>query len=301
MRVLREAEAGEQPPGGGHGIGLVVQRVREEGGEEHAVDVVQLTDLERERLVGVEHPQPLHALEAVRFEGVQREPVTPARRERLGQLGHRLLERPRGVEEAPRSGVAPLDHVEQLRGELSCPPCAGPGLGDPVEERRGRSPAGQRDGGVEGEGEDQLVGRPAGQPHLLAVDAEPATLGGRRVPRRRDGRHPAAQLRVPDLQQRRRDERGGQDDEEQRGVEVVAEHTALQPDGGEDQADLATGQHAQPDERLVARAQPIAPERGDELPHHRDDEQDRRVEEHRALGRRRRRRRRCRSGGRRRG
>ena len=41
-------------------------------------------------------------------------------------------------------------------------------------------------------------------------------------------------------------------DEEQRRVEVVAEHAFLETDGGEDQPDLAARQHPEPDEQLVA-------------------------------------------------
>ena len=76
-------------------------------------------------------------------------------------------------------------------------------------------------------------------------------------------------------QQRRRHDRRDQHDEQQRGVEVAAEDALVEPDGGEDQPDLAPGDHADADQPLVAgRAE--RPDRGDELADDRDHEQARR-------------------------
>src|SRR4029453_9464030 len=52
-----------------------------------------------------------------------------------------------------------------------------------------------------------------------------------------------------------------------------------EPDRGEDQPDLATRQHAEPDEQLVAR-RPDGPHPRAQLPHHWHDEEDRGVAQH---------------------
>ena len=62
----------------------------------------------------------------------------------------------------------------------------------------------------------------------------------------------AAELVQPPTQQRRRHDRGHEHDEQQRGVQVAAEDALVEADGGEDQPDLAAGNHADPDEPLVA-------------------------------------------------
>ena len=61
------------------------------------------------------------------------------------------------------------------------------------------------------------------------------------------------QLLQPPAQQRRRHQRRDEHHEQQRRVEVLAEHVLLEADGGEDQPDLTAREHAQPDQRLVAR------------------------------------------------
>ena len=95
--------------------------------------------------------------------------------------------------------------------------------------------------------------RVGGQVDLASATTSQPPVGWRGVGGGPDGTaRPGAG--VADLEQRRRDQRRDQHDEEQRGVEVVAEHAVLEADGGEDQADLAAGQHPEPDQQLVAAA-----------------------------------------------
>ena len=76
----------------------------------------------------------------------------------------------------------------------------------------------------------------------------------------------------PPLEQRRRHQRRGEHDEQQRGVEIAAEDPLAEPDGREDQPDLAAGDHPEPDQQLVARRAERA-DRGQQLADDGDGEQ----------------------------
>ena len=83
----------------------------------------------------------------------------------------------------------------------------------------------------------------------------------------------------PPAEERWGDDGREQHDEEQRPVELVVEDALCESDAGEDQADLATGDHADADE------QPVGPRalyavRRHQLPGDGDGEQDRGVEQH---------------------
>jgi hypothetical protein len=175
----------------------------------------------------------------------------------LGELGQRTVEQPDRVEEPPRPGVAPLDDVEQGvdRAVARRQRGVGPAQAgrEPVEQRGGRAVASHPDGGVEGDGDRRGPRRPGGQRDLVAVDHQPAAgwLGVDGLGLVAGAGGPAHGA-VADLEQLRRGQRGDEDHEQQRGVEVVADHPGLQAERGEDEADLAAGQHAQPDEQLVA-------------------------------------------------
>ena len=73
-------------------------------------------------------------------------------------------------------------------------------------------------------------------------------------------------------QQRRRDERGAEHDRDDRGVEIGVEHALGETDAREDQSDLASGQHAEPDEEPIADAAE-EPEPGGDLADARNDDQ----------------------------
>ena len=63
---------------------------------------------------------------------------------------------------------------------------------------------------------------------------------------------PLAQREQSPSQERRRSDSREQDDKQQGRVHVLAEHTLIQTEGREDQADLTTGDHADTDEQPVA-------------------------------------------------
>ena len=67
-------------------------------------------------------------------------------------------------------------------------------------------------------------------------------------------------------------QRGAEHDRDERGVQVGVEHAVGEPDAGEDQADLAAGEHPEPDEEPVADAAEQA-EAGGDLADDRDDDQ----------------------------
>ena len=62
-----------------------------------------------------------------------------------------------------------------------------------------------------------------------------------------------AQLQEPLAEEGRRGQRGDEDDEQQRGVDVLAEDALAEPQGGEDQAHLAAGDHADAHQEPIAR------------------------------------------------
>ena len=172
-----------------------------------------------------------------------------------GQLGQRSVEHARGLEEPPGALVAPLDHVEQRGGEPGRPTRSSAGTASESQSSSVgvRSAARQEDRRVEGQRHRQLVGRPSREPDIVRARPSaihPPAAGCRSACPRASP--PRAGV-VPELEELRGDERRDEHDEEEGGVEVVAQHAVLQPDGGEDQPDLAARQHAEADERLVAR------------------------------------------------
>ena len=173
--------------------------------------------------------------------------------ERGGQLGQGAVEHAGGLEEAPRAGVPALDDVEEALGRELVPRQWPSGS---AASHSSSSPPGRKRAdeyrGLEREWESERVRR-AGAPGAprRRVD-QPAAVGRRRVSRDSGPCRARSEAPVPELQQLRCGERRDEDDEQQRGVEVVVEDAGLEADGGEDEPDLASGQHAEADEQLVA-------------------------------------------------
>jgi hypothetical protein len=206
---------------------------------------------------------------------VELERVGPAAAHGLGQLGKGPLEERRRLQEAPRAGVALPEEVEQHAPGAGVPPDRRVAEGaQPVEEgRAGAGAAAQLDG--RRQADPQGVGRRrAGATLGAQVDhaaghREPSAGGrGGDGDRKPGGLDPAE----PPLQQGRRDQRGRQHDQQHRPVQVGAQDALAQAQAGEDQADLAAGEHAEADQQPVA-ATPRRAEPGGQLADDADGEQ----------------------------
>ena len=129
-------------------------------------------------------------------------------------------------------------------------------------------------GDVQRERQRKMVRRNSSQSQLTVTHAQPSADWCRRARRWCTGSCRRPQPGVAHLQQLRSDERGDQHHQQQRGIQVAVENALLQPDGGEDQRDLAAGQHPKADQELVTGT-PHSTERRNQLPHRGGDDEQR--------------------------
>ena len=247
---------------------IPVGGVHREGGQNEPLRML--------RSVGALVHEPGEAGPAHGAQRIEVERVGHVRRDRLIELGDRSSQDARDVEEAPRPRPgAPLEQLEERRpGRLGPLQLLLGQRREEVEQLGGRPALLDVDRRLEGEEERCLrVGR-TGVGDLPAADGHP----GRPVFPVGAGRT-GSQSDEPQPQERRRDERRHEDHDEQGGVDVVTEHALLQADGGEDEADLAAGDHAEAHEQAVPR-RTQEPSGGDNLADHRDGEQRGRHAEH---------------------
>ena len=199
-------------------------------------------------------PDAFDEREAQDLSRIEQEGVASSAVDRGGELGQCAFEDAGRLEEPQGQYVALGERAEQELGGVAVPPqrCLTV-LTDPGQEVLSRPhPVGHQPGRFERDLESQLGGRLADEVDHAVVGLHPAV-----------GRPPGRVLRSgpavgPDLaeapaQERRRHERGEQHHQEQRAVEVLPQDPFVEADGGEDQPDLAAGDHAQPDQPLVAR------------------------------------------------
>ena len=255
-----QVQPSHDPAGDGHLVGPIPQRLDQEPGQQQPLRMVEPGEVGGE--VGGESgpgglSEPFHQGQVMGGRRVHLEGVGLAGPQRVGQLGQHVLEHAGGVEEAPRAGVAVAEDGEEggRRPGLPAQLVVAEGA-EPLHQLRGGPRVGHEERRLQRQRQAEPAGRPGGQDDLgreaggadLQVAAGWLRLDG--AGRRRSRR--AAYRRVAPLQQRRGDERRHQHDQQERGVEVVAEDAVGQPDRGEDQPDLAAGEHAQADESLVA-------------------------------------------------
>ena len=191
----------------------------------------------------------------------------------MRELGERAFEDAGGLEEPPRPRMRLLEQADQRhRGSRVPSQRSRPERAEPVEQP-GAGTGTRRDetSRVERDVDRFRAGGRRRKIDDVVVSREPTRRGHRvgHYVRNSTGANPL-QSRA---HQRRSDHRGDEHHEQERRIEVASEHALAQPDGGEDEPDLAARQHAQAHEPLVAGS-PHHPERGDELAEHGDDDQE---------------------------
>ena len=208
---------------------------------------------------------PVDEREAQHLRRVEQERVAAATVDGLRQLGEGAFEHTGRLEEPPGPGVPVDQDREQLLGRVGAPAQrrVAP-LADPVEQSRAGPRAAAMSSAASSErSRAYCAGGSAARSTTPSSTAQPSTLGPRFVPvGTRCG--PLRRCVQPPAQERRRHQGGHEHHEQQRRVEVVAEDALVEADGGEDQPDLAAGDHAEADEPLVA-GRPERADRGDEL------------------------------------
>ncbi len=184
---------------------------------------------------------------------VEHERIGSPATDRIGELRERALEHPGGLEESPRPDAALAEEREQPRRRAPVPRrLVEVDLAEPVEQARRRRRLADQAGRVEHDDERVLVGVGSRRARPHHDHVEPST--GRGWARRDAEGGGRAAICNRDRSSDGRDQRGAEHDRDDRRVEVGVEHALGKTDAGEDQSDLASGEHPEPDEQPVADA-----------------------------------------------
>ena len=169
------------------------------------------------------------------------------------QLGQGPLDDAGDHQQPPRPGRSLLQELEEERSIRTGPAERPAGqLREPVHDRGAGDRLAAPDGDLEGDLQHPS-GRWLGDQLDLVVDLGQPALGRPGAAGGGVRLAALAQLEQPLAEEGRRGQRGDKDDEQQRGVDVLAEDALAEPQGGEDQAHLAAGDHADAHQQPVAR------------------------------------------------